>query len=235
MCVIDSSLSDHKQIYFEIKRIKPQRLKRVQYEAINYIGFYNTVKHLIAIDLDTSYNTFESILMQALAKNKVLKTKILNPPSKDWINKTLINAINDRNTHWHSFKQNPEDNNLKERFKQSRNLAQLNIQSAKSHYYHTAFSNCKSNPLKMWQLINNLAHITTTSKYIPSKLSTSNGTITNITEICEQFNVFFSSIGSKLASKITNRHNNTAFSAKNCQQNTKTLLKFKPTTACVRI
>ncbi|CAH2105000.1 unnamed protein product [Euphydryas editha] len=169
MSVIESCLSDHKQIYLEIKQIKTEKPSRVQYEAVNYIGYYNSVQNLIIANnhFDSKYYELESILMQALAKNKVAKTKILNPPRKDWINKTLINSINERNTIWHDLKQNPEDCELKERFRKIRNLTHINIQSAKNLYYQTAFKNCKSKPLKMWQLINSLAHNTAKTNTIP--------------------------------------------------------------------
>ncbi|XP_050342338.1 probable cytochrome P450 313a1 [Nymphalis io] len=45
--VIESALSDHKQLYLEIKRSEPERIKRRQYESINYTNLVKSVENII--------------------------------------------------------------------------------------------------------------------------------------------------------------------------------------------
>lgn len=84
------------------------------------------------------------------------------------------------------------------------------IQKAKSDYYKKAFLNCKSKPVKMWTLINNLSYNKVRESEGPTQLRILNDTVTDKKSICECFNNFFSTIGSSLASKIiTSQHNKT--------------------------
>lgn len=45
LAIIDSPMSDHKQIYFETKRHKPDLKEKVNYEAVDYVRLYKTMKN----------------------------------------------------------------------------------------------------------------------------------------------------------------------------------------------
>lgn len=160
MAIIDSAMSDHKQIYFEVDKIQPEKPKRIEFKAVNYDDLYKTVEDKIdyLTNLFVEYERLENLLLEAVAKNITLRSKRQNPPKTGWINKNLISSINKRNILWHDLKQNPVDEKLKQDFLLQRNSVQIEIQSSKKQYYMNAFKNCKKNPLKMWKLINNLAN-----------------------------------------------------------------------------
>lgn len=216
MALVESAMSDHKQIYFEVNRITPERPKKVTYEAINYENLYKTIKeHTLSSSLLYAQNDFtvlEKYLLDAIAKNKTIKTKILNRPRQDWINNKLITSINKRNILWHKLKHSsPEDKEIEDEFLQQKNLVYKEIQSTKNQYYYKAFKDCEKSSLKMWQLINNLASNKTKQNSTLVKLETPAGQINDAKEICECFNLFFSNIGAQLASKIQKSyHNNQA-------------------------
>lgn len=43
VAVIDTPMSDHKQIYFEVKRYQPKTLKKVNYQAVDYKKLYKFI------------------------------------------------------------------------------------------------------------------------------------------------------------------------------------------------
>lgn len=156
--------------------------------------------------------------MDCVKRSKVVKTKILNPPRQDWINKEIIKEINDRNILWKEHKTQPDDENTEKLFKKKRNEVSFKIQEAKSTYYIKAFDETKSKPAKMWKLINTLSNNKVMQTPAPSKLQSEQGYLTELKEICEHFNNYFSSIGSILADQIpSNILNNLADSAKLCE------------------
>lgn len=232
MALVESAMSDHKQIYFEIKRLAPERPKKVQYEAINYSNLYKTIKDTTINNIHNEFTTLESYLLDAIARNKIRKTKILNQPRRDWINKQLITSINRRNILWHNLKQSQiENKKLEEEFLLQKNIVHKEIQTTKNQYYYKAFKDCKKNPLKMWQLINSLANNKTKQISTPEKLNTPSGITTDTNEISKCFNLFFANIGAELASKIPKSyHNNKALQVSVSKQNNNTKLEqFKPT------
>lgn len=230
--LIDSSISDHKQIYLEIVKCFAERRRKIQFESINYNNFYKSVENILISNNIDQYNILEAKILQAISSNKTLKTKILNPPSKEWINKSLITLINKRNECWNKLKLAPDDEELKKEFIHRRSLAFLSMQSAKNKYFYKCFNKNGKDPLKMWQLINKLTNYKNEITRAPSKLITQSGYTTNIKEMCQCFNIYFSTIGSELASKIPHRfHCNLAHTATySVSDKNKILNRFEPTT-----
>lgn len=210
MALIDSAMSDHKQIYFEAHKYQPDSIQKIRYEAVNYKQLYITIEEsLLSIEnVFDKYDKLEKLLIESIAKNRCQKYKYLNPPKADWINRNIITEVSKRNILWQTLKQIPEDDTVKDNYIKQRTLARNTVQLAKNQYYYKAFKSCTKNPLKMWQLINSLANNKPKSNQIPNKLSTSNSIISNPKDICETFNTFFSKIGAELANKIPKQHYN---------------------------
>ncbi|KOB70396.1 putative tick transposon [Operophtera brumata] len=192
LAIIETPMSDHKQIYFEVKKCKVTSLKKNSYEAINYDKLYKTVEESEINNEEHLYHLLEERLLLCIKKSKTTKTKLLNPPRQDWINKTILDEINIRNVLWAGHKRNPEDEIKKEIYIKKRNEVSEHIQNTKSKYYLKAFDGCKKKPAKMWNLINNLSNNKIKEISVPSKLETGDGCITDVKEICEAFNIYFS-------------------------------------------
>lgn len=231
MALVDSSMSDHKQIYFEVQRVKLGRPKKMQYQALEYNNLYKSIEDSSIHSLNDEYTNLETVLLQAISQNKKTTTKLLNPPQKDWINKHLIESINRRNLLWHNLKQIPEDENLKEKFLQQRTAVHENIQTTKSQYYYKLFKKYKNNPRKMWQLISDLANNKVKTNLNPLKLNTPSGQITNSVDICEYFNSFFSNIGAELANKIPKSNSKNQLVQKSSNTQSALLLELMPVTS----
>lgn len=207
LAIINSSMSDHKQIYFEVKKYKPEPIKSVTYEAINYNLLYETCETPNDDNMDSDYAKLEQKLKNSISVSKITKIKKCNPIKQDWINKDIITGIDTRNTLRLEHIRDPKDTKKeKDYFNARKNISQL-IQHTKCQYYNKTFMNCQDQPKKMWTLINNLCHNKTKDITAPQKLKIESGIITDELEICEQFNLYFSTIGENLAKTISDRYN----------------------------
>ncbi|CAH2103064.1 unnamed protein product [Euphydryas editha] len=178
------------------------------------------------------YNNLEENIINSIKSSKVTKYKILNPPRRDWINKSIIEGINKRNLLWKQYKQNRNNKEKEHLFKTKRNEILEQIQRTKSTYYLESFRKCEKKPSKMWKLINTLSSNKTRETSTPSKLRTKDGVITtNVKEICECFNDFFVNIGSELVKQIPKTSHYTGYTDKKyCTRSGSLILdSFAPT------
>ncbi|KOB67661.1 putative tick transposon [Operophtera brumata] len=97
MAIIESLISDHKQIYLEMEKYKPVINKKVKYQAVVYERLYQQLEERKPAQGGSEYEKLEKIIKEAISNSKITKTKILNPLKADWINKDIIQAINKRN------------------------------------------------------------------------------------------------------------------------------------------
>ncbi|VVC94510.1 unnamed protein product [Leptidea sinapis] len=97
-------------------------------------------------------------LKQTIQYCKVKKTKILNPPKQDLLNKSITHKINQKNILWKQHKSNPKDEEIEKKFVKERKSVSEEIQTMKSNYYYKRFSECNKKPKKMWDLIDSLTN-----------------------------------------------------------------------------
>nr|XP_034824833.1 uncharacterized protein LOC117982579 [Maniola hyperantus] len=201
--IIESSMSDHKQIYLEIKNYRPEPLKTVKYQAIDYGTLYKTVESCTKdSNKKSEYSILEENIIKCINQSRISKIKKCNPVNKDWINKSIIEGIDRRNALWLKYRKNPTDNKIGQEFlTEKKNVAQI-IQDSKTKYYCKSFKSCQNKPAKMWSLINTLCCNKSKEVTVPAKLKTENDFICDPVEICEYFNKFFSTIGETLANAI---------------------------------
>lgn len=228
LATVDSSLSDHKQIYVEIKKTRPPKLKKTQYNATDYKKLYNYMQEE---QLEfTNYNDLEEYILSSINKSKEVKTKIENLPKKDWINKEIINLINQKNKLWNELKIEQDNLQKREEYYNLRNKVRQIIKKTKETFYLNKFDGLKGNPKKLWSLINTLSINKAKISRAPPVLKLSTGEVSDPKQICEVFNDFFSSIGSKLANEILPKYHLTSvFSMPSFNHNSK-LDKFTPCT-----
>jgi hypothetical protein len=195
-CIIDSSLSDHKQIFMEIGKMKPQRNNKSHYRALNYDNLYNNGLKECYMNDESDYYYLEQFISKLINGNRTDKTKILNPPQRDWITKDVINAIDARNKLYRLTKGNPADDSLSRELCEEKNRVRKMIKQSKRNYYYTLFYNNRNDARKTWEIINSLALNKVKGRRAPPKLKLDSGLeITEGNAICESLNSFFSSVG----------------------------------------
>ncbi|CAG5024923.1 unnamed protein product [Parnassius apollo] len=84
IAIIESSLSDHKNIYVEMKKVKPPRMQKLRYEATNYEILYKRTREHELENEDRNFGTLEEFIKKNLSESKEIKYKIINQPQKEW-------------------------------------------------------------------------------------------------------------------------------------------------------
>lgn len=208
MAVIESSLSDHKQIYVEIntrKKIKDKQ--KIKYKAIDYNTLYNNIEKENNSNEEYEYDQLELFLKKHINAATITKYKILNVPQKDWINKKIIDSINKRNQVWYKLKADPKNEKLTSEFRIAKENTRRLINTEKKDFYFNSFNKCNKKPKKMWKLINTLAKNKFVNDGSPSKIIINDKEIINKTDICDKFNEYFATIGTDLADKLITSNN----------------------------
>lgn len=230
MAIVDSSMSDHKQIILQMKKFKPPSKQKVKYEAVDYEKLYNILK-TTQHDVPNDFTSIESFIQTLVKNSKVTKTKILNLPQKDWINKNVIQSISLRNEAWRSYRQDPENEDLKKDYETNRHNTAQEIKNTRDAYYYKEFKKCNKDLKHMWKLINTLATNKIKTDTVTPKLISGSNSITDPIQVCETFNIFFSTIGSILAKQIPLHYHKKltqTLSSTTLDTNTNSLSELKP-------
>lgn len=206
LAIVDSAMSDHKHIYFEIQSYQPPTPKKISYTALDYNKLYKHFQRAQETQSDISYERLIHNLTFSIKQSQTTKTKVLNPPRKDWINKEIIKGLENRNKLWRDYKKDTSNKEIEQNFRKQKNEMTELIQKTKNTYYHKCFESTAKKPRKMWELINDLSKNKIKDFSGPDKLIADSGEITDKQEICEEFNSYFSSIGTTLANEIPSRY-----------------------------
>ena len=160
------------------------------------------------IDTDLSFKTFLRLFHRALDKHAPLKKTTKREKKekiKPWVTKGIIKSIKVRGKLYKEFIRSkiPQEREYKySAFKKYRNklIGLLKI-SRQSHYQN--YFNEKKNSRALWQGINEIIYSKKAYKTnSPSSLLVDNKTITNIPQMTEHFNQYFTSIGKNLQKRI---------------------------------
>ena len=92
-------------------------------------------------------------------------------------------------------------------YKASRNKVNTELRKAKKDYYSSKIAGHNFNPKKAWKSINNLLG-RQSSPTVVNELKVDGSNLTNLKDIAEGFNNYFSNIGPDLASKIDSSNHN---------------------------
>ena len=202
-----------------IKNIK-EPIKYVEVQNINsasIINFKNSVGNSdlfsqfdLSLDANPNdnYNILSSILQQAKNRHIPKKIQRLNRRKhciEPWMNRellTLINKKNDKYRDWKSTNNNDEYEVKKINFKTFEKIVKDNIRAAKREYYFKTFTSQKNDMKKTWKTIDETLNRRKNKSKFPSEFIVNNRSIADQKEIADQFNIFFSSIGSTLSDSI---------------------------------
>lgn len=229
MSIIDSPMSDHRQIFLGIRNTWHEKKQKIRYSAIDYKKLYKLTEY-IPYEGTNCYDMLESYIQKNIEKCKVTKTKILNKPQQEWINKDIVEEIRNRNKMWKLLKYNKTDEHVRNKFIAQRNKVTALIRKTKKKYYYNEFTKQMKNPKKMWKLISEMATNKTRMNYIPNKLTIDHVTLTSEQDICEAFNSYFATIGTNLANMLPQTSSANLISLQTNPQNKQTLSKLQPCT-----
>ena len=209
--VIELAVSDHHAVFCSIpysSRNNNTNLKAIKFRdhsdrnifkfREDLINKLNNFHNLEVLSIHDQFEIFNDILFKLYDKNFPIKTKnISNKRNQNpWITNALLNRINEKHRLFRLWKDNPD---LFDVYKNYRNNLSNEIQRAKRTYFVNKFNN-HENPKATWKSIGKILKPNIEKKKI--KLSINNSEITDDKLISNTFNEYFSSVASKLASKI---------------------------------
>ena len=216
---ISSDFSDHLPSFAFIHDFKKTELNPAldtSYSVIKYSKLCDLLK-TVNWDAfsDDNINTFYDAFLKKLnectnqcrinCKNTTHKGKNI---SKPWITKDLLLLIKKKNSLYKRWQKSPLCVRLKQKYTITRNLLSRQLRNAKHNYFMKAFENC-TNSKQIWDLVNSelLGKPKIGSRNLPSKLKSYEAPsqiIKNDLEIANEFNMYFSNVGKRLASKFAN-------------------------------
>ncbi len=215
--VIHLGISDHSLIY-AIRKLNHVPKTRAR-NLIEYRNFKNFSPENFLSDLyimpwceiddkqniDEMWQCWKSLFVQVLDKHAPLKTKrVRKRGSAPWINRVVRSKLFERD----SLKRKAIKTNEKSdwnKYKSSRNAANIALRQAKREYYATKFQNPQINPKQAWQTINDILGRNHNQNTI-HEIKHSGKSVTSTEELKEIFNEYFTNIGTKLSQTI--EHNN---------------------------
>ena len=208
--VIYSAISDHSIVYCTIKSGVPKAPpKTIEYRSYRTFDKNSFIQDLKSIDwdiidetqdLDAAVETWNTLFSDVADKHAPIKRSRIKGTKTPWLTAKLKDAMRDRDYHHRkAIKSNSEFHwNM---YKKLKCLVTKQVKKSKADYYLELINRNKSNSSGLWKILNEITSRKSTS---PVTCIEADGvTYTDSQSIAEVLNDYFSSIGSKLAAKIT--------------------------------
>ena len=232
-CVIKSCISDHFPYIsvFDIlkkSRHTPKFVKINCSDETSFEAFHSEVKSRIEnlnmdpdlfSDPNDNYLQFEEIILNAKAKHlapKTVRFKKHKHKLSQWMTSGILNSIKFRDKLFLKLKTLNSTSELYDSI--NANLKSYNkilkklIRLAKIRYYSDQFDKNKSNIRHTWSTIKEILNKCKDKKDFPTFFTIKGETITDKTDLSNNFNSFFANIGENLSSDIKYAGNKTTSS-----------------------
>ena len=167
-----------------------------------------SVINIEANDPNESLNNLESsinLLVDKYMPLKKLTKKELRQKQKPWITKDILRSIKEREKIHRMFvkeKEGLKKEILHQKYKKLRNNIVTLCRVGKKSYYEKYFTENANNIKNTWKGIKSIINIKSSNRFHPTSLTVRDKTISDPKEIADTFNIYFSTIASKLQSKI---------------------------------
>ena len=217
-CTIDYDISDHFPtcfffVYKQMTRKQTSPSSAVSYTKINYQLLQENVKNFNwtqIYEISDTNSAFEMFLdkFTKLIEDSSRKISVRSQRKlsfkKPWMTSELF-KLREKRTKLHiQAKREPFNKTLQENYKSFRNFVTCQINNAKKNYYKNEFSNCKTNQNEKWRFINEVLNRKKPLKENTIILQKNSGElIENQYDVANSFNMFFTKIGTELASNIS--------------------------------
>ena len=216
--IIKTDLSDHFPIVFAIKtneitqRLVVKSTYKLSYCEKNIEKFKNTLhnrnwdeikkiedpskayKYFLKIFIDIYGNSFP---------NSEVKVKLKSDQSP-WITKNIAKSSKKKQRLYEKFLKNRAPKN-EETYKTYKSLFETIKRRSKKKFYSEKLQKFKGDAKKTWSVMKEiLGKCTTKSSTLPTKITVNKTDIFDTKKIADEFNKFFTNIGTDLANKIPN-------------------------------
>lgn len=201
LTLADHSISDHKIIDIEMKKMEFNKEKEIFKKA-----YVNTEAWLHSVNLrheQEDIETFEQLAnIITETKKEHTSEKILKIQAKNyWINETYIKMLKQRDKSYIRWKRIQNDHTEKE-FKQARNKLNNMRRSLQKKYAEKQIQETNGDHKKIWKVLNNLCGKSGNKSKIHRIVAADGRKLESDAELAHEFNRHFSNIGCTLASSI---------------------------------
>ena len=223
--IILSDFTDHCPVLLSLEFTNQKidnPLKKIQFRHISESGkskFEDSLRNfnwttIINPNLDVHFENFINVLNKLYCNCFPIKIKYIKETShaKPWLSSTLKKLIATKSK---SFKLLQLGLISKESNNRLKNMIKTKIETAKRDFYKNYFHRNRNNIKKNWSMVKQIAGITKNKSKI-LKLIINDTELTNMEEIVNGFNTFFSSIPKILTDKLpSSRSDPLSFISKN--------------------
>lgn len=220
--IIASKISDHQPYFICLDYLKNTSTCSSKYIKITYCND-KAIADLTSFlqnsdissklshdrDINTNYKILNDIIEKGLNKYipvKYVKFKKHKHKKSKWITKGLIRSIAFRDKLYQKTKSTPISsplyNQLKENLQSYNKMLRKLIQSAKSDYYSSRFSQYKSDMKNTWVTIKEIINKCEDKRNFPEYFIVQEKKILDQQDIVNNFNSYFAKIGPELAATI---------------------------------
>lgn len=213
---LEQALTDHYPLVLSIDNSELNELNENIKENSNKIN-YSRLKNIVETKnwdyfkyMSNPNHATDAIIAEiqicmnlAVQSNISSKSKNKNRPRKSWITKGVINSFKTKENLYKIWKKNPSNVSLKKDFKNYEKILNKVIKDAKCKYDKKKIESCKQNTKHLWDFIKDKLDKKSKKGNKIDFIKGDNGTkITNLKEMANYMNTYFSTIGEKLSQKI---------------------------------
>ncbi|KAJ8974990.1 hypothetical protein NQ317_013406 [Molorchus minor] len=207
--IINTTLTDHHFIYLQIMIEDTNTYNNIEHTVIEKIDHNKLKKRLERInwtdiyeqeEVEAAINRFINVIDMHI-KRCMYTIKPKHKKRKLWITNGIITSINIRDKMYHQLLKDPNNVELKERYKRYRNDLNILIKTTKIEYYKNKIDNNKKRS-KIKELCKNKKQ---NDKI--SNVKKDDQSLTDPKVISNAFNEHYASIGKKLAREIKQNPN----------------------------
>ena len=209
--VIHIRISDHSLIFLQRKisvpRSEPKLINKRNFKNYNVDAFRSDLAACLANltptiqDPNDRWSEWKDRFLAVADMHALQETKKVRSVNSPWITKNIRQkmrhreflkkkAIQAKSKHYHQA------------YKKERNELNKLIKKTKVEYFTNQINSCEKNPKEMWKIINKLTNKTSKITNI-SEINQNGNRVTDDATIANTLNEYFSEIGPKLASDLS--------------------------------
>ena len=222
--ILLNNISDHLLCFTSIKlaysknkkqpkqvkqKIDTQKAQESFLEELKSINIYGKMNHSLDCDPNTNYKILTETVQKCRKKHfpsTLVKFNKRRHKGNKWITYGIIKSINKRDKMYRELQSLPITDpyylELKQNLSIHKSILKKSIRDLKTNYYHGLFEKYKSDIKNTWKTISEIFNKANRKKNTILKILKNGKTITDSSEIANEFNSFFANIGPLLASNL---------------------------------
>ena len=193
--------------YIEVEKLTPLAINNFK-QAIVKSNVYEKLKTDPDANPNYNYEILSSVIIEAKANHLPKKTQRFNKykhKKEKWMSSALLKSVVHKNKLYRDWKSTTDNNDYQIKqvnFKTYERILKNMIQESKQKYYFDTFSAQKNDMKKTWATIDETLNRKKNLTDFPEEFLYKEKTITDLKDIANSFNEYFSNIGPSLSEKI---------------------------------